>query len=462
LFFCLIISSGLNNSNINDFLQYYRRNTVKDLFDFIWLKNGAYSWHQNVLQKHKCNLQLNRINTPIQGDGVVVTDILNHLLLNPCDGVIVDSALYLTNPVDLKYPLNGLFNFPGLCKILNISESWLFCSSWNNSLAIRNILPSSKRSLTVGIYNSLIDNGKSCHAEVPGTIFNANATYYFQRWTKKSCYKDFISLSTMYHSSSIIYYHEIINPLGAYYDQPGHFIPEILPRLIRTLLVVPSTSILLIKNKGFIKEFMDILIDLSILNTSRVVNYDKQYLYHANVVYRSEAYPYLTGNTTSYHLYHRTDMELVRRLLAPVIPTSQRLYIVLIRRRPGPRELVNFDEVFTLLQTLPFLPFWEIKIFSAVNGTVREYIELFRRAVVVIGVHGAGLANIVFCAPGTHVIEIGYDRGMALPDMYAQMSMHLDLNYWLVAGYGAYDNAVAVDFEDLETVFHRIIENRWS
>ena len=38
--------------------------------------------------------------------------------------------------------------------------------------------------------------------------------------------------------------------------------------------------------------------------------------------------------------------------------------------------------------------------------SVRDQMRVFERSTVVIGMHGAGLANILFCAPGTHVIEL--------------------------------------------------------
>jgi len=38
--------------------------------------------------------------------------------------------------------------------------------------------------------------------------------------------------------------------------------------------------------------------------------------------------------------------------------------------------------------------------------TVEDQLDIFRSARIVIGLHGAGLANIVFCKKGTHIIEI--------------------------------------------------------
>jgi capsular polysaccharide biosynthesis protein len=38
--------------------------------------------------------------------------------------------------------------------------------------------------------------------------------------------------------------------------------------------------------------------------------------------------------------------------------------------------------------------------------SVGDQMRIFERSTVVIGMHGAGLANILFCAPGTHVVEL--------------------------------------------------------
>jgi capsular polysaccharide biosynthesis protein len=40
------------------------------------------------------------------------------------------------------------------------------------------------------------------------------------------------------------------------------------------------------------------------------------------------------------------------------------------------------------------------------NMTFAEQVRLFKGARAVIGIHGAGLANMVFCRPGTTLIEV--------------------------------------------------------
>jgi tetratricopeptide (TPR) repeat protein len=55
-----------------------------------------------------------------------------------------------------------------------------------------------------------------------------------------------------------------------------------------------------------------------------------------------------------------------------------------------------------------------------------EQVGIFRYAKVIVGAHGGGLANIVFCRPGTQVIEI---RPRNSPAMYAHISYLLALDY---------------------------------
>ena len=75
---------------------------------------------------------------------------------------------------------------------------------------------------------------------------------------------------------------------------------------------------------------------------------------------------------------------------------------------------------------------------------------------MVVAPHGAGLANLLFVAEGTPVIEICYDdhgnpnaRGMICPAMYAAMGANLHLPYWVVTADGRYDTAMSVDLPQL-------------
>ena len=55
-----------------------------------------------------------------------------------------------------------------------------------------------------------------------------------------------------------------------------------------------------------------------------------------------------------------------------------------------------------------------------------EQVDLFCNAEHIVGLHGAGLANIVFCQPGTRVIEL---TNVTTESMYEIIAKKSNLNY---------------------------------
>jgi len=82
--------------------------------------------------------------------------------------------------------------------------------------------------------------------------------------------------------------------------------------------------------------------------------------------------------------------------LPPPGPADRKIYI----KRTTTRRVANEDEVETFVRGAGF----EIHVME--NLTTAEQIELFRHAAFVIAVHGAAMANLMFCPPGTKIIEI--------------------------------------------------------
>ena len=64
------------------------------------------------------------------------------------------------------------------------------------------------------------------------------------------------------------------------------------------------------------------------------------------------------------------------------------------------RPLVEGEKIWAGLQKLGFAQIEPEKM------SVAEQARAFRSARVVVGAHGAALANLAFCRPGTHVIEL--------------------------------------------------------
>lgn len=95
---------------------------------------------------------------------------------------------------------------------------------------------------------------------------------------------------------------------------------------------------------------------------------------------------------------------------------KKRIYI----RRSGTRRILNEDSLIELLTKYHFT------IVDLENLSVFEQIHHFANAEVIVGTHGAGLANLVFCNPGTKVLEI-------FPPLYVYCF------YWLLSSYGNLD-----------------------
>ncbi|HSW76610.1 MAG TPA: glycosyltransferase family 61 protein, partial [Candidatus Saccharimonadales bacterium] len=84
------------------------------------------------------------------------------------------------------------------------------------------------------------------------------------------------------------------------------------------------------------------------------------------------------------------------------------------------RGLINEDEVFKLLQKQGF----ERYVLSQLSFL--QQVELFNNADVIVGTHGAGFTNILFCKPGAKVFEIFQARSDTSFFYLAQL---LDIQY---------------------------------
>jgi len=103
-------------------------------------------------------------------------------------------------------------------------------------------------------------------------------------------------------------------------------------------------------------------------------------------------------------------------------------FIYISRRKAKSRRLLNEDTIIDFITEHGF------GVFELETMTFQEQVSLFHSAQVVIAPHGAGLTNLVFCNPGTKVIEMfspQYVNGC-----YWALSNHLELDYHYLLGEG--------------------------
>jgi len=118
------------------------------------------------------------------------------------------------------------------------------------------------------------------------------------------------------------------------------------------------------------------------------------------------------------------------------------------------RVLTNEPELISYIQTrLP--ENWRLIIIRPeLMVTFKEQVEAFRKVDVLIGVHGAGLANVMFMQSGTHLIEVFHGDRSEVNRHYYNMCKWLGINYQS-AGY--FTNFVAPN--KLWSILNTVIGN---
>ena len=126
----------------------------------------------------------------------------------------------------------------------------------------------------------------------------------------------------------------------------------------------------------------------------------------------------------AYQLLLALFLPQIEKLTLPNLPEN--LYIT--RAQARRRRLINESEVAAALQQDGYTP---IVLESLPLLHQIKYLSSARR---VVGLHGAGLANIVFCRPGTQVVEI--TSNLWSNPCFKYLAKQCQLDYTPVAGRG--------------------------
>ncbi|HEY4197929.1 MAG TPA: glycosyltransferase family 61 protein [Mucilaginibacter sp.] len=98
-------------------------------------------------------------------------------------------------------------------------------------------------------------------------------------------------------------------------------------------------------------------------------------------------------------------------------------------KRTGKRKIINSIEIESYLESLGF------ESVQCEDYSVAGQASLFHHADIIVGPHGAAFTNIVFCKPGTRVIEFFSPRW--INPCYWTISNEVSLNYYYLVGEGA-------------------------
>ncbi len=109
----------------------------------------------------------------------------------------------------------------------------------------------------------------------------------------------------------------------------------------------------------------------------------------------------VANNQTQINRISPNDIQLLRQRFLSDHHNKRKDRKIFLPRR-GRRILKNESEIRDLLIEYGF------EMIEDIYRTVDEQIDLFNSASVILGVHGAGLANLVWCQPKTKLIELFY------------------------------------------------------
>lgn len=200
---------------------------------------------------------------------------------------------------------------------------------------------------------------------------------------------------------------------GGYYD----FLFYIYSKLLRIKEVIGEeeyqNSVVLypIFGKEFEKEFWE----LAGLEENKVLDVRR------NIV---EAEKYYFANNEDWFFPNIRDIQnlikLPMSLSIKKFPEYKRIYI----SRKNRRKLLNEDEIVQVLQEYGFI------IIEDETRTIKEQMEIYSSADVILGPHGASFSNILWCRPNTVLIELFSNQ--YYPPFFKYLANVLELKYYAI------------------------------
>ncbi|GAB3702606.1 hypothetical protein GCM10027592_32190 [Spirosoma flavus] len=130
----------------------------------------------------------------------------------------------------------------------------------------------------------------------------------------------------------------------------------------------------------------------------------------------------ILGNNDSWFYPNIADVAAIQKHVSSHsimagFATSERIYI----SRSGRRRVLNEDALVRMLEQYGFV-FIEDK-----SRSIEEQYALYRQASFIIGPHGASFANVLWCQPGTQLLE--FFAPDYVPDYFRHVAHILGLRY---------------------------------
>ncbi len=206
-------------------------------------------------------------------------------------------------------------------------------------------------------------------------------------------------------------------------DNYYHWVIDVLPRLIILKNEIKKEKLLnlLVPNykKKYQIESLNCFIDNKRTNFINLSKYKFMQFDKITLSSNNENFEYLNKNLLSY-LKNKVLTEARKKLKSPKYKYEKIFISRADANLKNKRNLKNNLEIENYLIKKGF----NVLILS--NYSFLEQALIFNNAKLVVGLHGAGLTNILFCKKRTKIIEITLDNW---PKLFKKLSKCLNLSY---------------------------------
>ena len=195
-----------------------------------------------------------------------------------------------------------------------------------------------------------------------------------------------------------------------------HFWNDFMPRLFLTKDLFTEKSCTLLVDVSTLTIGMELFKQMGI---ARIKVVSKDELVFSNRIFYTNI---ITPNVGSFHADTLKALkEYIFQLMKIDYSTdNKRIYIS--RAKAAYRKVLNEDEL------LPILLQYGFEIVHAETLSMFDQIRLFKDASVILGLHGAGLSNMLFAKSTSLILELRYSGGVQ-NNLFYQLASCLEYSY---------------------------------
>ena len=143
-------------------------------------------------------------------------------------------------------------------------------------------------------------------------------------------------------------------------------------------------------------------------------------------VFLDDDFYHFTDSQFPQFLSMNDSIEILKKFISPKtnVEISKKIYVT--REDSNYRKIINEGDVVTILRANGY------RVINPQLYEIDEQIEIFSNADKIIAPHGSNLANIIFCKPGTEILEITptfRDNEKILEDRYLNLCLINNLKH---------------------------------